>query len=489
MKTIRILFYTDTFVLEKEGDDFCVSDLRRFIALKLDGIAKADIQVKVRTSAPVNPAVKLTLNLLKDFDELWVFGFGIDNNPAFVLGDEEVSDLCKWMKTGGVMVTGDHSQPTQDNACLTGVPHAQYRSLGFSLGSRLPRAGQLRAWTGPPTACLVAPDKLETSDIYNTQVPGARNGDLDIMSLQSDENAQQLENLPSPPHFLFTYDYDPQGQPIAIKHFPDHMHVGRVIETPAAFDDCWPPRPPFPQVVAKGSDKRPFTVPRSYDLVVAYDGDQATENDGLGVGRIVADASFHHFLNMNLKNLPERDPATQNPRPGTVLDEIAQFYANLALWLAPKTLREEIKRDLLLRAATHLNVFETFGNGPLILGRVAKQALVSQIGESNLRRVFEAVNAEEPPFAERLLNYVVAGKGAPDGFSLLGSDYLLGHIIERYYEHLGEMGLSPLRLTDEEIPSEVIFDAMENAFNAQASLHGEAITKLREALHVAVPPK
>lgn len=484
MKTIRILFYTDSIALEDETDEKCVSDVRRFIALKLDGIAKVDIQVRVRTGPPVDPAVKLTLGLLKDFDELWVFGFGIDDRPEYVLDEGEVRDLCEWMTTGGVMVTGDHSRPEGNNECPAGVSHARFRSLGFSLGSRIPRAGQLRVWVGPPTSCSVAPTRLEESDTFNTQEAGDCNSDLDELCLQHDETPQFLEPMPFPPHFLFTYDYDAHGQPIPVRQFPDHAHVGHVLESPDVFDACWPARPPFPQAVAKGRDKRPFTNSRVYDLVVAYDGDQAAPP----VGRIVSDASFHHFINLNLGRLLERDPATKNPRPGTALDEIAQYYANLALWLAPKTLRDEIKRDLLLRAARHIDVFETFGNGPLKLGRVAKQALASRIGAANLHRLFGA-GAEEQSFQDRLLAYVITGRNAPEGFGMMAHEHLLGLIIEGYYEYLRVRGLSPLRLADEAVPDEVIFGAMENAFNAQASLTGEVLTRLREGARGAPPPE
>ena len=476
MKTIRILFYTDNPALEIEGNDECVCDVRRFIPLKLKGIANVDIQIMVRRGSPVEPAVRLTSNLLKDFHELWVFGFRNDEDSEFMLGDDEVKDIYEWMKTGGVMLTGDHSEHPGISACSS-VPHDSFLAIGFTLGSRIPRAEQLRVWKGPPTGCSVT--ELEKSDTYNTQEPGSCSGNLDALCLQRDPNPQCLEPTQAPPHFLFTYDYDEHGQPIPITKFPDHAHVGCVVEAPDVFDSRWPARPPFPQVVAKGCDKRPFTKQRVYNLVVAYDGDQAEDSDGQGVGRIVADASFHHFINENLEGLPERDAVTKNPKPGTPLDEIAQFYANLAYWLAPKKLRDEIKQDLLFRAIRHIDVFETLGNVPAMLGRVARQVLATQVGAANLRRIL-GEGAENKSFEDHLLTYLITGEGAPEGFGALESDYLFGRVIAEYYEHLRAKGLSPLEVTDGVIPVEVIFGAVENTLAAQASLIGELTSRLRE---------
>lgn len=486
MKTIRILFYTDLFALEKEDNEKCVSLLRKFIQLKLAGIAKVDIKVKVRTGLPVDPATKLTTKLLSDFDELWVFSFDLRDNPELMFDEGEVNDLLAWMKTGGVMVTGDHSQPNSNDRCSAVVSHEAFRALGFTLGSRLPRARQLRVWTGPPTACTDDDARPEDSDTYNTQVPGGCHSDLNELCLQHDEKPQCLEDMPSPPHFLFIYDYDEHGQPVPIKWFPDHAHVGFVVEAPDVFDDTWPPRPPLPQAVAKGLDKRNQRV---YNLVVAYDGDQAKDDDNQGVGRIVSDASFHHYINLNLKGLPERD-ACNNPTPRTPLDQIAQYYGNLAYWLAPKKLREEILLDLFLRVATHLDVFETFGNGPQKLGRVAKQALMSLVGAAHLYRILEdGSGADGKSLDAQLLIYALTGRGAPEGFNVLGHEYFLGSIIEAYYVQLWEKGHNPLRLAEEAVPDEVIFGALGDALNIQASLAEELAPRLRKASEAFTIPK
>jgi hypothetical protein len=492
MKKLRILIYTDVAGLDDENDSFCISDLRRFLPLKLGHIVEVETDTKIRhydyeKKDWGHAATKLTAKLLEQYDELWVFGFGrAENNPkdpasAFLLTDEEVSDLAEWMKTHGVMVTGDHSEGDIKDACLN-QNHNEFRARGYSLGVRIPRAGQLRVWKGPPTNCVPPETPPELADADNTQEPGDCSADLNNTCLESDDRPQTLEPEPFPPHFLFFYDFDAQGHPIAITQFPDHAHIGAVLDAPKPpddFDKYWPPRPPSPRVLARGRDKRFPGEEKTYNLVVAYDGDEA------GVGRIVADASFHHFLNLNIRGLPskvvgmpERD-ACGNPKPGTPLDKMAQFYANLAYWLAPKQLRQEIKKELIFRAARHIDVLETFGNGTRRLGKAARGALKSLLGEADLRRVVEAVGDEvEEPAGGELLAYVLTGKARSEELAIIGDDYLFGSIIESYYRYFSENGMSLLRVTEDVIPAEVIPNALLDAFRAQASMAESMFAKL-----------
>lgn len=488
MKQLRILIYSDTVGLDDPNRSFCVSDLRRFLQLKLGHIVEVKTDALTRhfnhqTMQPQAGANMLTGDLLSQYHELWVLGFDnsgdIEGQPAKVLTDEEVAALAEWMKTGGVMVSGDHSEGDTTAACRN-PDHTGFRARGYNLGLRIPRAGQLRVWEGPPTNCNVSGARPEETDGHNTQEPGGCSSDLEESCLEQDDRPQTLEPEPSPPHFLFFYGLDAGGRRLAIRKFPDHTHVGRVLAAPEVFDERWPPRPPAPQVVARGRDKRFTAEDRIYDLVVAYDGDEA------GVGRIVSDASFHHFLNINIGGppsraigMPERD-ACGNPKPGTPLDQIAQFYANLAYWLAPKDLRLEIKKELLFRAASHIDVLETFGNGTTQLGRAARAALKSILGEADFLRVIESVGAEgeERLMEDDPLDYALAGKGGREDFAMLGDEYFLGSIIESYYGYFREKGMNLLTATEDVVPAEVISDTFMDALRAQASLAEDMLTRL-----------
>lgn len=468
MKTIRILIYTDIRVFNMAGRDRAGIDLQNFVKQKLAKIAEAGIKVVSRhfdleqPDAP--PAfIRLTHDLLFAHDVLWVFGFGNEDtrqSPEFAFDAEEVMLLCEWMKRGGVMVTGDHSQlgDLDNTVCAQGVSHDKFFARGSALGHRIPRARQLRVWKGPPTNCDVDPSDLEKSDTQNTLDKVGTGSDLD---LEKDEFPQTLEGLSSPPHFLFTYDLGDDGRPTPITHFPDHQHEGRVL-IPETFNEDWPQRPPDPkpEFVAFGRDKRFTAKERVYPLVVAYDGDHA------GIGRIVADTSFHHYIDLNLRQIDKRDAA--GPLPKTPLDEIAQYYANLAYWLAPKSLRDEIKRDLLFQSAIHLSVLETVGNGTARLGRAARAALKSEVGAANLYRIFVADGpSAEQHLTGRLLAFAVTGRGAPEGFEALDGDHLLGSVIEDYHRFFVANGLNPLNLLVDPTTPSVTSDGVQSGFLKQ----------------------
>jgi hypothetical protein len=463
MKTLRILLYTDTLATVKNGGegDEGTNIMQRLLKAKLKNIVDVEVSVIARhayeNKFPCHGATKLTKELLNNFDEVWVFGTENVRNtecePAHELTDQEVKALCAWMKTGGVMITGDHSQPGDGQDCENPEQHKDFLARGFSLGHRIPRAGQLRVWQGPPTNCHVEP--ADTSDTQNTL--SKVGSEIEQELLQSDDMPQLLEEM-EPPHFLFFYRLDEGGQPVQIRNFPDHQHEGRVL-IPQAFDGCWPPRPPMPEVVARGRDQRFPSNPRIYDLVVAYDGDDA------GVGRIVADTSFHHFINLNLCKIPTMD-AVGNPVPGTPLDEIAQFYANLAYWLAPADLRDGVRKELFFRASTHIIVLEALGNSTSFVGQAAKAALASEVGVANVWRILEAGGKEQHP-QERLLSRAFAGNVAAEEFEGLSEEFALGATVESYHEHFRERRLDPLNLLEDPTPPDFLSEGLERAFSAR----------------------
>lgn len=461
MKTIRILIYTDTQVTLSDSDDKDggVSILRRLMKEKLKHIVNVDITI-INRHFPTHGTAKLTCDLLKLFDEFWVVGWGNEPNdsehPAYELTDDEVYDLATWMYRGGVMVTGDHSQPPGDEQC--GDEHKDLLARGFALGHRIPRAGQLRVWQGPPTNCDST--TLELSDTHNTLATDDRGGGTPLS--ENDEFPQLLEELQSL-HFLFFYGLDANGHPIQIRSFPDHQHEGRVL-VPKTFDKFWPPRPPDPEVVASGRDKRFPNNPRIYELVVAYDGDEA------GVGRIVADSSFHHFINLNLRKIPSMDEA-RNLVPGTPLDQIAQFYANLALWLAPSKLRVSIMEELFFRAATHIIVLEALGNSASHVGRGMKEALASEVGDADVLRVLAAVGKNEQ-LPARLLKHSVTGASPLEEFGDVSVDFILGATAQSYHQFFRRQGLDSLNLPEDPTPPGFLFEEIESAFSAYSSMAG-----------------
>ena len=293
-------------------------------------------------------------------------------------------------------MTGDHAEPRPNgtpgqNPLCPDSSEENLLGLGRALGRCVPRAGLLRKWEGSPTSNPPA-------DRFNTQTPVSGH-DPGGGELQTDEFPMLLllsrfdavgnpSSTGAAAHPLFFY---PQGGFIQV--FPDHVHEGAVI-IPESFDEkVWPKGKsvwPKPQVVARGVDYNNGTVG---NILAAYDGDPA------GVGRVVADSTWHHYLNENLDRFRPGTPV------GSYADQIGQFYGNLALWLAPFNKRRDMARVMFGWLASRLSVREELrmamgdANVPTYeqvagIGRAAYSALLRVASPCE---VHELLTASLPP--------------------------------------------------------------------------------------------
>jgi hypothetical protein len=417
---IRVLFYTDyDEMTDQSCAAFGLSELRKLILFKtapLCGIFTVEMTSINRhrdlvTGEIVKGANKLNRKLLEQFDEIWFFGFLQTNTletSENELNNDEVNNLRDWMDAGGgVFVTGDHSIPDV-RLCPDderNQDHQTYLNIGRALGHRIPRAGQLRVWKGPPTS-VARGLPLEKRDNFNTLVGDV--GDLDEADfLQTDETAQELIFPAQIPHKLFWLFFNPDKSITPVTKFPDHMHEGR-LQVPDVLDGDWPAASPKPSVVAFGRDNRPFKEKRVHPLVSAYDGHQvAGRCQTEPLGRIVADSSFHHYVNINLLGF-KRD-VCGNPLPSSPLDEIAQYFANLTLWLAPQSIHDLIKVGLIELLAGHPQTIEIKGNNIFSLGRTAL-AIVSAFGDLILNQLFNHADYAEPRIIDILLSLLFLGR-------------------------------------------------------------------------------
>ncbi|MGW0520155.1 hypothetical protein [Crossiella sp. NPDC003009] len=299
---------------------------------------------------------KLTAELLGKYDQVWFFGIAPcdlpgQGEPENELTDPEVAALRAWMDAGGgVLVTGDHSNPKPSGA---DPALDELLNLGRAISHRVPRAGELRVWEGLPDS------SIEFS--HNTHQPDDRGSDINNpIPMDADHHPQQLilkRYLPSGrPHPLFSG----KRGPIAV--FPDHMHEGQLRIPDSYPAEVWPSGPfgqPKPEIVARGTDKRNGSV---YGVVSTYDGHAA------GVGRIVADSTWHHYFNINLFGFLS-EPA--------VAAKMGEYYANLALWLAPPRARQQARARMLWWLVNHPVVQMAFGNPAADVGRTALGLLAS----------------------------------------------------------------------------------------------------------------
>ncbi len=289
---------------------------------------------------------------LKQFDEVWLFGFLTALPPSTTatglagLPDAELAVLSEWMDGGGgVFATGDHDD------------------IGAGLCSRVPRVGTMRKWTH---AQGVPPMEGETRNDTN------RRGADGVY--QFDDESDDVP-MPITPRMYQTGGWGPFwdrrfphpllcGTHGVIDILPDHPHEGEVID-PSAIDyartvafGAEPRRSeyptanghqPKPTVVAWASvpgdhysiDYKTPPIPKQYPVIGAYDGHTAQ------VGRVVVDSTWHHWMDINIvglagldaKNLapdsPKRKGFNASVSGQVILQRIQNYYRNVAIWLAP----------------------------------------------------------------------------------------------------------------------------------------------------------
>ena len=465
MTAIRILVYTDSFDIASQNDKtgHGTSILKRLLETKT--LAFADFAVDVinrnagfKASPPSLEPRRLTKDFLLPYDELWLFGwyqirveqdfkedFGGRHNE---LDDDEVGALEEWMTSGGVLISGDHSEYAPGGNETD--PIETFLCLGRALGHRVKRAGELRQWKGPFT-------NLPSSS-FNTLVRTATDAET-VEDLQIDPLPQSINLLPfgpdGSPHPIF------RGTDQTIRILPDHAHEGQLI-----LPDLrgWPPEStpiphkPKPTFVAMGCDKRSC---ESHPVLAVYDGNEA------GVGRIVADSSWHHYLNTNLAGLT-----------GTgALDLLRQLFHNIAFYLAPIAKRQTMTREMFESLLQDPDVQEERGNSPYVVGRVALQNLSAISTEYEIDELFRLAL---PPDAE-----VSSENFASPGECATGvaptRDVAIGAIINRFYQAASDRlagagkdsALMPPAMTGEEI----IAAGLEDALNVHIESLKDALSK------------
>jgi hypothetical protein len=411
---VRILLVADDFLFFSD-ENFGLSDLIEILATEPFAFARFEITTAHR-SATVSDAragvgnphvVRAIKGFHFDnadhfnpavFDQVWLFGAersrlsGKQWTPK--LPDAEIRKLCEFMDGGGgVFATGDHED------------------LGASLCGFVPRIRAMRKWFFPapgPNGEPVAPP-FEGPGRNDTNRVGHDVGFQ--FEDQSDDIPQEVEPTwykaqvgifleASWPHPVLC---GPNGP---IRVLPDHPHESECIvpsnlnwtttvagynitEFPASISGG---QKPAPEVLATStvlgghttSGKSGVTVSRTFGAIGGYDGHRA------GVGRIIVDSTWHHFLNINLTGdsgqpFPKSVGFLATPAGQAVLEEIKTYFRNIALWISrPARIRCMRNWGLLTVINSHrlhevFDPFKKIGNAELFdyvaLGRHARDAL------------------------------------------------------------------------------------------------------------------
>ncbi len=469
--TIRILIYTDDpQVVDDAQADFGIGLMKQFLDAHqptFARIAPPVLESRNTGDKPEEHAAKKLLNLLPcgDYDQIWFFGVHMANltdvvwfppddrgGPKSELTDLEVAYLRdEWMNTGGVLVTGDHSElqpPKVEDSTLPAT-----LSLGRALGHRVPRASQLRTWNGGPGS-----DPMSS---YDTQEPN------NAKDLERDEKPQKLilskfdaEGKPKSdgkPHFLFTNK--DKGE---IEVFPDHMHEGKV-SIPDKLNGDWPAGGPEPLVVAKGTNKQKGDV---YDLVAVYDGHLAN------VGRIVVDSTWHHYFKMNLEGFK------QDLGEGSPADLIGQYYSNLAVWLTPVAKLRKMTQAMFWWLANHPRIMEESSGSSLAIGKVAWRLFSRTAAPHEIHELLRAYTHEKVLAQFPMLRYP---EHASDFSPFPSQELILGAVIKEYHQEMTTVSDDKLLETKGKREVGVVIEAgIKRAFE----MHAEMLSGVREkALH------
>lgn len=292
------------------------------------------------------------------YEQVWLFGYESTNRQ---LTEAELKVLAEFMNNGGgVFATGDHAD------------------LGLALCGNVPRVRSMRKWHFDPNKqCTTsAPPRNEPcrhSTVLEGRDPGYQASD------ESDDIPQTIiprlyqSGCEVNPHPLLEF------RNTAITVLPDHMHEGDCVEPTEEelrqtikygddpqFDE-FPlmsdgQTRPAPQIIALSisaggvmkEDRTTFhppVIPRGFGAICAYDGDNVSILAGQRVGRVVVDASFHHFTDGNLDGTGAPFGTgffDADGKPTETYKVIAQYYLNIASFLNPFKLRQQCNLNLLI---------------------------------------------------------------------------------------------------------------------------------------------
>ena len=308
---------------------------------------------------------------LSGFDMVLFFSIaskGEDPVSSDASRQAEAAAVAAFMEAGGgFFAAGDHED------------------LGASINQHIPRVRSMRRWAHPstgPHSGAVAPTGTE-ADRHDTLQPGSDSGTLMGTTYayqfndQSDALPQTIDTksyvVSKSKYFLATLPHPLLCCPLGrINVLPDHMHEGW-CEVPSnlSLDEGLPGRTGKkeypsdgdgvqvePEVVAEATVLAHATLnqefagssfavspattgaPYSFGVIAAYDGHRAN------VGRVVVDATWHHFVNINVIGTsfstsglnPAKAKGFYNgpgDTPNADYERIMWYFRNLVYWLIP----------------------------------------------------------------------------------------------------------------------------------------------------------
>ena len=331
--TPKILVVTDSlsFTTAQFGLSDFVNTLRTSTIHGMTPIVETALHKTGGTADHPNFSFTSTSLSKSKYDVLFLFG---SSGPS--LNATEIGVIEDFMDAGGgVFATGDHS------------------TLGKPLCGGIKRVKEMRRWNGPSATTK---QRLSTND------PGTDNSFA--FTDQSDSIPQKIYPAykAGVPHALLQH---PTKNIIEV--LPDHPHESECWVPSSLSASDWPKddnnQQVEPELVALSvsygggfSTKADIEVPRCFGAIGAYDGHETEDC----VGRIVVDATWHHFINVNLITNVVGPNLSGN---ADAYDRVNTYFRNIANWLMPKKVR------LCLRWAILMTLKEYYPIGEFLMER------------------------------------------------------------------------------------------------------------------------
>lgn len=380
-----------------------------------------------------------------DYDQVWLFGYlGEDTDKEkFSITPSEIDVITEFMnRGGGVFATGDHED------------------LGFAMCGQLPRVSKMRRWLfhKPSRNQDRAPGRDSS-----TRIDTLREGVAPGFEPADQEDAIPQEIRPK----FFVNETQTAAEPhellatsrFAITILPDHMHEGECVnpkEIKKRIDagdqgliNDFPLRKDtgervLPEVVAIASSaggaffpaKEIVPVdPRCYIVISAYDGHPVEHKKADGtvshhLGRIVVDASFHHFVNLNLNAfIPKCVP---KPEFGM----FARYYQNTLRYLMPPEKQRLYFLHLLraLRFSPPLledlqNLSSKDWDDVVFAGTLVKKVISTDFSPAHARRcalvMLSNLETDQRTYLENIIDLWKQRNAADDSLFFINSEAML----------------------------------------------------------------
>jgi hypothetical protein len=387
---------------------------------------------------------------INNYDQIWFFGLTSEGSSVG-LDDTELNIVTNWMNTGGsVFATGDH------------------QDLGAGLAGRIPRVKSMRKWKMIPGDTIFG-DQIQTraqqissgqpDSYYESFAPG-----VDGWYRHDTSQPHTIGQINKTEVMPFTNQADSIPQPIEVERYylgrngifdkyaphpilcggvdigiidvlPDHAHEGEIVmpsddvlNSNEFLNPDFPGLQPQPKIIAYanvlGQPSYRYSkadVKRTrYGVIGAYDG------ESINHGRIVVDATWHHWMDINIAAV---EPSSIIPYPSNLKNgnpdayaKITKYFRNIAVWLSSRSDRNAMLHRG-ISAIMDIDPEEFMINTPIYnLGFKAKDVLGKSITDCTISDII--YKFIEPELIEKIFHIP-----HPECLSCPDRDFLDAHIL------------------------------------------------------------